>query len=295
MLDSVRAVRQRLYILTLLGLLASAATLALAAHAARQGFASTAGHVLVIDAGSSGTRMYAYSWRPAAARNGGAPRLEAVPSTAAPHKVPRRALPDKRAYQRVETEPGLDAFADDPAALQAKALGGCCSWHGVRRAQRCTLALSSAAALLCCVGHERPVICCALATLWDALSCSYPWLAGPLLEWAEAVVPRSHRPRTPVFLFGTAGLRKLRCGSSDMLLALHSTSLLLHFMQRLRIYVQLAHRFGLSKQPNLPALLACLPPVQRGAAGAAAGRLPGSAGGQPLPLRPLLGPHHQRR
>ena len=167
MLDSVRAVRQRLYILTLLALLASAATLALAAHTARQGFASTAGHVLVMDAGSSGTRMYAYSWRPAAPRTGGAPRLEAVLSTAAPHKVPRRALPDKRAYQRVETEPGLDAFADDPAALQAKALGGCCSWHRVWLERRCTLALSNAAALLCGVGHERPVLCCALAKLWD--------------------------------------------------------------------------------------------------------------------------------
>ncbi|PRW21038.1 putative apyrase 7 [Chlorella sorokiniana] len=151
-LDSVRAERQRLLILTLLALLASAATLALAVHAARQTYTSAAGHVLVIDAGSSGTRMYAYSWRQAT--SGGAPRLEAVPSTAAPHKVPRRALPDKRAYQRVETEPGLDAFADDAAGLQAKAL-------------------------------------------------------GPLLEWAAAVVPRSQRPRTPVFLFGTAGLRKL--------------------------------------------------------------------------------------
>lgn len=121
----MRAARQRLFVLTLLGLLVAAGTLALAVHAARRGITGTAGHVLVIDAGSSGTRMYAYSWRQAG--GGGAPRLEAVPSTAAPHKVPRRALPDKRAYQRVETEPGLDAFADDAAALQAKALGACCS------------------------------------------------------------------------------------------------------------------------------------------------------------------------
>lgn len=123
-LDSIRAARQRLLALALLALLASASTIALAVHVARRSVAAAAGHVLVIDAGSSGTRMYAYSWRPGEAGSGGAPRLQAVPSTAAPHKVPRRALPDKRAYQRVETEPGLDAFADDAPGLQAKALGG---------------------------------------------------------------------------------------------------------------------------------------------------------------------------
>lgn len=31
----------------------------------------------------------------------------------------------------------------------------------------------------------------------------------PLLDWAAAVVPRRARARTPVFLFGTAGLRRL--------------------------------------------------------------------------------------
>lgn len=79
-------------------------------------------YVLVIDAGSSGTRMFAYTWRDAAGA-GGAPALAAVPSTAAPHKVPRRTMPGKRAYQRVETEPGLDRFAEDAPGLQAKALG----------------------------------------------------------------------------------------------------------------------------------------------------------------------------
>lgn len=32
---------------------------------------------------------------------------------------------------------------------------------------------------------------------------------GPLLAWAAAVVPPRARAATPVFLFGTAGLRKL--------------------------------------------------------------------------------------
>lgn len=36
--------------------------------------------------------------------------------------------------------------------------------------------------------------------------------AGPLLGWAQAAVPRRRWAATPVFLFGTAGLRKLRWG-----------------------------------------------------------------------------------
>jgi hypothetical protein len=82
-------------------------------------------YVLVIDAGSSGTRMYAYTWREGLAGGGAAPLLAGVPSSAAPHKVPRRAMPSKRAYQRVETEPGLDHFKDDAEGLQAQALGEC--------------------------------------------------------------------------------------------------------------------------------------------------------------------------
>jgi Golgi nucleoside diphosphatase len=32
---------------------------------------------------------------------------------------------------------------------------------------------------------------------------------GPLLDWAEAVIPPARWASTPLFLFGTAGLRKL--------------------------------------------------------------------------------------
>lgn len=81
-------------------------------------------YVLVIDAGSSGTRMYAYTWHDGSGA-GVAPLLAAVPSSAAAHKVPRRAMPGRRAYQRVETEPGLDQFVGDGQGLQAKALGAC--------------------------------------------------------------------------------------------------------------------------------------------------------------------------
>ena len=42
---------------------------------------------------------------------------------------------------------------------------------------------------------------------------------GPLLEWAEAVVPRRQWGRTPIFLFGTAGLRKLPNEAQQSLLA----------------------------------------------------------------------------
>lgn len=41
---------------------------------------------------------------------------------------------------------------------------------------------------------------------------------GPLLDWAAAVVPPRARPATPVFLFGTAGLRKLAAPQQGMVL-----------------------------------------------------------------------------
>lgn len=42
---------------------------------------------------------------------------------------------------------------------------------------------------------------------------------GPLLEWAAAVVPPRARAATPVFLFGTAGLRRLTAGQQGAVMA----------------------------------------------------------------------------
>eukprot|EP00887_Chlorella_sp_A99_P007229 scaffold2.g7229.t1 len=127
-------------------------------------------YVLVIDAGSSGTRLLAYRWEAPAARGAaaasaaaGVPRLTPVPPAAAAAKIPRRALGKRRAYSRVETEPGLDAFVMDRAGLEARAL-------------------------------------------------------APLLDWAQAALPSRAWAQTPLFLFGTAGLRRLAPGDRGQVL-----------------------------------------------------------------------------
>lgn len=119
--------------------------------------------VLVIDAGSSGTRMLAYRWDPPRAASG-VPLLTPIPPSAAAAHVPRRALGKHRAYSRVETEPGLDQFVSDREGLEATAL-------------------------------------------------------QPLLAWAQAALPRAAWHRTPLFLFGTAGLRRLPDANQEELLA----------------------------------------------------------------------------
>jgi apyrase len=97
--------------------------------------------------------MNAFKWHDSATP-GGLPLLETILPDAAPHKVPRRALETRRAYKRVETEPGMDKFAENVGKLGQTAL-------------------------------------------------------EPLLEWSRAVIPRNSWANTPVFLLGTAGLRKL--------------------------------------------------------------------------------------
>ncbi len=76
-------------------------------------------YVLVIDCGSSGTRMNAFEFDVVAATTGGMPREAGprvavptwIPSAAAPEElIPKRSTETRRAYQRVETEPGLSTY-----------------------------------------------------------------------------------------------------------------------------------------------------------------------------------------
>lgn len=66
-------------------------------------------------------RSYAYEW---AWRPGALPRVSLVPPGAARHKLPRSSGA-RRAYDRVETQPGLHTFGDDlsGASLPARAEG----------------------------------------------------------------------------------------------------------------------------------------------------------------------------
>ena len=155
-------------------------------------------YVLVIDCGSSGTRMNAFEFdvqnvgmvTPSSSgteRGDGAGELnrgEAVrrdegtrvgspisvprwiPSSAAPARlIPKRSTETRRAYQRVETEPGLSTYLRENRLHQV---------------------------------DERAL--------------------QPLLTWAKAVVPRSQWKDTPVYLLGTAGLRRLSVEEQERVL-----------------------------------------------------------------------------
>ncbi|KAF6251241.1 nucleoside phosphatase family-domain-containing protein [Scenedesmus sp. NREL 46B-D3] len=138
---SVRA-RSVVVQLLLAGLALWAAAAAVAAlRAAWHAVAAAAGHgthraaatkyVLVIDSGSSGTRMHAYNWTlPAgqqhAAAGSSLPVVQSIPPSAAAHLVPKTAK--KGLYDRVETQPGLDAFLGSPADLASIALEPLLAW-----------------------------------------------------------------------------------------------------------------------------------------------------------------------
>lgn len=122
-------------------------------------------YVLVIDCGSSGTRMNAFefdaTWNSRTSLpSSQSPSLTVptwIPSGRAPaHLIPKRSTETRRAYQRVETEPGLSSFVREHRLheIDDKAL-------------------------------------------------------QPLLAWARAVVPSAYWAETPVYLLGTAGLRRL--------------------------------------------------------------------------------------
>eukprot|EP00850_Spirogloea_muscicola_P015356 SM000117S25476 [mRNA] locus=s117:82033:89194:- [translate_table: standard] len=115
----------------------------------------TAQYCVIIDSGSTGTRVYVYSW-PRRWAASPLPKLRSVGGLS----VPRQ---HGGAYQRKETEPGLDRYVGDSDGLRRTAL-------------------------------------------------------GPLLDWAVDQVPAARRPSAPVFLFATAGLRRLPAGDSAQLL-----------------------------------------------------------------------------
>jgi hypothetical protein len=115
---------------------------------------------------------YAYNWTqqpPGSSRSRRAssssassfPTVQPIPPSAAAHLVPKHA--SKGMYNRVETRPGLDAFAAHPTGVSGA--------------------------------------------------------LGPLLAWAQAVVPSARHHSTPLFFMGTGGLRRLPAGQQELLLA----------------------------------------------------------------------------
>ena len=115
---------------------------------------------IVIDCGSTGTRLYVYG-----SSSASLPRIHnsGSDSLGQAKKTSGQVQKDEKAYKRKETEPGLDKFVRDSKGLRSKAL-------------------------------------------------------TPLLEWALQKVPPLKRGQTPIFLFATAGLRRLPIPDSDWLL-----------------------------------------------------------------------------
>ncbi|CAD7695295.1 unnamed protein product [Ostreobium quekettii] len=92
---------------------------------AGQSVAHNTSYVLVVDAGSTGTRMYVYKWTTSPS-GPNLPSIEQIPPSAAPDKIPFRA--GKRAYKRVETLPGMDHYVGDFDGLRQHALAPLLSW-----------------------------------------------------------------------------------------------------------------------------------------------------------------------
>lgn len=96
-------------------------------------------YILVIDAGSSGTRINAFvgDWvgeggfrqgRRESPGSRGLPSMEQIPASAASNKIPYRQIETRRAYQRVETEPGLASFLSNTGDINGKALEPLLQW-----------------------------------------------------------------------------------------------------------------------------------------------------------------------
>eukprot|EP00873_Tetraselmis_striata_P016029 jgi/Tetstr1/436293/TSEL_025134.t1 len=145
-----------------LGAVSLLALLALLSVAGLNSAAGATTFVVVIDSGSTGTRVYVYKWEDQGA--GALPRVTLLEPSMAEVLAHRKAAGFQRgAYKRIETEPGLDKAAGDAGRV-----------HGA---------------------------------------------LDPLLQWAQRTIPSSYHSDSPIFLFGTAGLRKLPANLQSSLLA----------------------------------------------------------------------------
>ncbi|KAI8102868.1 hypothetical protein M9434_005660 [Picochlorum sp. BPE23] len=138
-------------------------------------------NVIVIDAGSSGTRLNAFELtrvedldrysrkrdvgiRIQSKDGGYSYRIEQIKPEVAKDRIPQRKTEQRRAYQRVETEPGLASFGESLDMIEEKVM-------------------------------------------------------RPLFDWVKAVIPQERWKETPVFLFGTAGMRRLSSAEQGDILA----------------------------------------------------------------------------
>ncbi|CAO2825720.1 unnamed protein product [Amaranthus hypochondriacus] len=124
-------------------------------------------YYVVLDSGSTGTRVYIYQASVANKKNGNLPIVLA--SYSGGYRKPKGQ--SGRAYNRMETEPGLDKLVRNAT--------------GLKTALR------------------------------------------PLLRWAEKQIPEKSHKSTSLFLYATAGVRRLRTPDSDWLLN-HAWSILKH-------------------------------------------------------------------
>jgi Golgi nucleoside diphosphatase len=123
-------------------------------------------HALVIDCGSSGTRIYAYE---VALVPYALPALTPVSASAAADFVPRRA--PGMIYERIETTPGIANFARNRTALHL-ALQPLLDWAVVAVppvAHRHTTVMLCATAGVRKLPHEDQKVCCCS----DARACKY--------------------------------------------------------------------------------------------------------------------------
>lgn len=207
-------------------------------------------YVLVIDSGSSGQRMYAYTWSlPGAghSRSGsGLPAVQAIPPSAAAHLVPKKAK--KGAATSGSRKPPNPVCTTCSSTVGATHGGRGSSHHRFVHTTYHLVALEapnhnkhSTPSYMAQNSLNQP--CC---WLHSAVHCDMPLVAGlynrvetqpgldafagdsaglrttalePLLAWARAVVPQQQHGVTPLFLLGTGGLRRMAPQAQAALMA----------------------------------------------------------------------------